>query len=167
MNETPSGPMTGSILRLERMLLDCPAFVQRVRGDNELEWRESIKLFEYEDDPELLKKARPFAAIWPADALDFREFAGGEKNWLRGGGELVLMLTDNDRFPADTRAAWFDFVGWVDTVFMDIKKRSGRDQGLDVSSLKWMHRPAHSERSEPRTQWYFWCALLVGWGGGD
>lgn len=167
MNETPTGPMTDSILRLERMLLDCPAFVERVKGGNEKEWRRSIKLFEYEDDPLLVKKARPFAAIWPADEMDFNEFAAGSKSWLRGGGELVLTLTDNDNNPGDVRAAWFDFAGWVDSVFMDLMGRSGRDQSLDISSLRWLQKPVHSPRNEPQGEWYFWTSWLVGWGGGQ
>lgn len=164
MNEKPSGPMTGSILSLERMLLDCPSFVQRVLGDNEMEQRESIKLFEYDDDPELLTKARPFATIWTADEMDFASFAGGSKNWLRGGGELVLSLTDNDRI-RDVREAWFDFAGWVDSVFMDLKKRSGQDEALDITNLRWMQRPTHSPRLEAREGWYFWTSWLVAWGG--
>lgn len=163
MNEVATGPMTGSILRLERMLLDCPAFVARVKGENELEWRKSIKLFEYEDDPPLLKKSRPFATIWTADEMDFQQFAGGSKNWLRGSGELVLTLTDNDRI-RNVRAAWFDFAGWADAVFMNLQERSGRDQSLDISSLRWLQRPAHSPRNEPPDEWYFWTSWLVGWG---
>jgi len=163
MNETPTGPMTGSILRLERMLLCCPAFIERIGGETELDTQESIKLFEHEDDPELLRKARPFAAIWPADEMDFQAVSGGSKNLITGQGELVLMLTDNDRMPSDVRASWFDFGGWIDSVFMFLKENSARDDFLRITQLRWLDKPAHTPRQEPEQDWHFWMTWLVEW----
>ncbi|HUT14437.1 MAG TPA: hypothetical protein VMY42_28385, partial [Thermoguttaceae bacterium] len=110
----PKGPITRSVLALRRLVATSTAFRRRVGVADEAQAHAKIHLFEFLDDgPQEIHASRPFAAIWPGDNLDLSQTAGGARNWMRAGGDLVLLLTDRDRYPKDRTLSGLDFAGWV------------------------------------------------------
>lgn len=161
------GPLTGSIQALERMLSYCPAFQTRVEAATAAEALKHIFLFDYEAETAAeLRRARPFAAIWPADRLDLDQVAGGQRIAVKCSGELVLLLTDTDRHPGmeRRRESYLDFVGWVDQIILWLKDHSNESDYLTISKISFLQGVAHSPKKDEKSEGaYYHCALLVEW----
>jgi len=162
----PAGPITRSVLALRRLVAVSTAFRRRVGVADEAAAHKKIFLFEYaDDDLTELHAARPFATIWPADRLDIEQTAGGARNWMRAGGELVLQLTDRDRYPRDRTLSGLDFAGWIDrVVFDDVRSLAGSNDYLTINHVSFLQTITHNPRADDPAGAYWHCALLVRWG---
>lgn len=162
-----TGVITTPILGLERLVAESTAFQRRRKVSNDVEARKHIHLFDYEDHPNTLKRARPFAAIWPADPVILSTIAGGTRNWMIAAGDLVLILTDNDNFPGrdNRRRSGLDFAGFVEGVIRDVRNNAGRDDRLNVRGLETILFAHSASRDAPSGE--FWeAAFQVHWGMG-
>jgi len=167
--ETAAGPIDASLLAAERLLAESTAFQRRGGWANAAEARQQgIYLFEtFEENPAQLHRRRPFAAIWHADASDLEQYAGGQRNFLEPSGELVLMLTDRDRYPANRRQSGLDFCGWLSQVLCrDMAGHSAVSDRLPITAMRWLVRPTHSPAlDEPSAGAYWHCGVLLTWKG--
>lgn len=168
--DSPKGPITSAVLAVERMLLESEAFRRRVAGEAEGTYqaaRDKIFLFWLRDDPPALARQRPFAVVAPADQLDLTQYAGGQRNYLRAGGQIVVILSDRERYEdarLDGRQSGLDFCGWVDEVLRDLHQMAGRDTFPSLSEITLLSKPARVDpRDEPSGRRYWDCALLLSW----
>ncbi len=171
------GPLTGGVLGLERLVAESAFFRGRdgidAGADLDLA-KQHIFLFDFfKEDPDEIQRARPFAALWPADLLNLQEISPGAKYFLEPGGELVMVLTDRDRYPGLTnrRQSGLDFCTWVDQVLLDIAAAAGTDdvagteaQRLNIREIRLLQGVAHSHPKDAPSAGEFWhCAFLICW----
>jgi hypothetical protein len=168
MSDFPEGPLTGSVLALERMLSNCEAFRTRVGAATVAAALPHIHLFGYEDDPADIQAARPFASIWLADQWTLDQYAGGQRISMTCAGQLVLLLTDTDRHQTDRRASGMDFCGFVDKVLLFLKDHSNdeADAGggvyLSINRLSFLVGPRHSATKDEASEGSYWhTAILI------
>ena len=159
------GPITGSVAGLMRLVAESSAFQTRTGSADQAEAERHVKRWDFRDQPELIQAARPFAAIWPASALDFQQFAGGDANYLAASGALVLLVTDQDPMPRGSREeSGDDFAGWIDEVINDIKQNAGRDDRLTVHRMSFLQPLLHSpDWDDPSAGSYWDVFFLVEW----
>lgn len=167
LHDQAKGPMTGSVLGLQRLIVDSPAFQRRCGVENASEAEQHVHLFDYEADPVTLQAARPFAAIWPADELDYSVIAGGVRNLFSSSGGLVLVLTDRDRYPRERNRSGLDFCGWIDEiVWRDMLGHAGEDDRLAVGAVRLQQGFRHSPVEDEASAGSYWhVSFLVDWSG--
>ena len=162
-----SGPLTGSVFGLVRLLAESPSFQRKTGVSNQIEAEQHIYRWQFRESPLLLNAARPFAAVWPSFEMDFEQFAGGSANWLSGKGALTLYLTDNDRHPKEDRHKSGDeFAAWLDAVvYNDVKKKFAVDDHLDGTGITILRPPIHNREWDTTSQGNYWDAMfLIHWG---
>lgn len=168
--DSPKGPITSAVLAVERMLVESEAFRRRVAGEAEGTGnaaREKVFLFWLHDDPATLARLRPFAIIAPADQLDLQQYAGGQKNYLRAGGQILVILSDRERQTdprPDGRLAGLDFCGFVDEVLRDLRGMAGRDTFPQLSEITLLQKPVRVDPKDAPSAGRYWdCAFLLNW----
>lgn len=156
------GLITSGVYQLRRLVSESTAFQTRVEAADATAAALKVKVWDYEDDPAALQRARPFACVWPADQFDMTQVAGGGQSLFSGGMDLVLILTDVDRAPGDREASGDNFAGWLDLVLQDIAALAGVDDHLPIKSIRFLQRPARSAaKDEPSAGAYWEAAILV------
>lgn len=161
------GPITSAVYQLRRLVAESAAFQSRCGAADSAAAKKRVKCWDFEDDPILLQKARPFAVIWPADRFDLDQVAGGARNWLLGGGDLVLIISDVDRAAGDREASGAEFAGWIDAVLIDMADLAGDDDRIQLRHISFLRRPMRTATKDEASAGAFWeVAFLVSWGAG-
>lgn len=159
-----TGPITGGVVGLHNMLVASTAYRAFLGVENEKEASKRTYLFDLDRPPAELARLRPFAVIWPADKLDLEQYAGGEQNFLGSSGELVLVLTDNDKHPKDSTAGGLTFAASLDAILADLAGAAGRSDNLAIRRISLFSRILRNPREDEASAGAYWHAgLLVGW----
>lgn len=152
-----TGPITEGVFGLARLLRESAAFRALVGADDEATAEGSIWLWDLRtEDPLVLQRLRPFAAIWPADQLDLSQYAGGSQIWLAGGGAVVLLLTDVDRDLSARASAAYQFHNAIDTILTEILDGAGLDDRLPIRFAGFLQAPAHSPLKDRGSDGDYW-----------
>jgi hypothetical protein len=158
------GFFTSSVYQLQRMVSESAAFQERRGLSSAAEALPHVKVFEYEATAEEIRKARPFACVWTGDKFEASPIGAGAAPPMRVSGDVVLILTDNDRFPGDREKSADDFIGWIDLVFADLLEKSGVDDRLSIQGVTLLQRPSRTPTAEEATAGAFWdAAFSIHW----
>jgi hypothetical protein len=159
-----TGPITGGVVGLHNMLVASTAYRDFLGVDSEEAASARTYLFDLDRQPAELVRLRPFAVIWHADKLDLEQYAGGQQNFLQGSGELVLVLTDNDRHPKDSNAGGLDFAAKLDAILLDLAGAAGESDNLSIRRVGLFSRILHNPREDEASAGSYWhAAFLIGW----
>lgn len=167
----PVGLHTTTILGLERLLLESPAFLSWTNSPNYWTARKRIKQFSFAEDPQLMQGARPFALCLSAEQASLMAVGFGQSTDFWPEAQAALLLTDVDRTPdldprADRREDYLRFSGHCDRILADLRELAGVDDRLPIhrTSTAWpiTHSPT---RDDPSAGAYWHAAFLISWGG--
>jgi hypothetical protein len=155
------GPLSSGVYQLQRLVAESAAFRARVAIADVTAAKAKVKIFEYEADAATIANERPYACVWPGEKLDLAAVSGGANTLFRPSGELVLILTDNDRHPGEREASAADFVGWVDQVLLDILAAAGVDDRMTIRHVSLAARPARTPTKDEASAGAFWDVVWV------
>jgi hypothetical protein len=168
MIQTVKGPFTAGVFGLTRLVAESAAFQRRTKATDWKTAQDHIEQWGYKAWESgglaalVVKTEQPRAAIWPASRVELTQYAGGDHNYLKGGGSLTWVLADADRFAPGARdESAADFAGWVDAVLQDIRHNAGRDGRLGVYQVGLLLPFAHSSVRENASYWQ--VVFVVDW----
>jgi len=168
MIQTVKGPFTAGVYGLTRLVAESAAFQRRTKSTDWKAAEKHIERWGYKafETGQLaamvVATQQPRAAIWPASRVELTQYAGGDHNYLKGGGSLVWVLADADRYTPDARDdSAGDFAAWVDEVLQNIRHNAGRDDRLGVYQIGLLMPFAHSPVTDSASYWH--VTFLVDW----
>jgi hypothetical protein len=156
--ETAQGMVAVPVVEVARLLLECPAFLSRIKAANAAEAVKRVHLFDLEEEPETLKGMRPFAAIWPKQL-------SADGNFLRCKGSVALILSDHERYPNDRNRSALDFATFVGEVFDWLRTMSGVSDRLPIRQIVQAEDGPHRNppQDDASAGSYWWTQFLVHW----
>ena len=156
--ETATGMIAVPVVETARLLLECPAFLSRIKAPNAAEAVKRVHLFDLEEDPQTLRGMRPFAAIWPKQL-------SAEGPFLRCKGQVALILTDHERYPNDRNRSALDFATFAGEVLESLRTMSGVSDRLPIRQIVQEEDAPH--RSPPEDDAsagrYWWTQFSIEW----
>lgn len=158
---TEKGPITSAVYQLRRLVAESAAFQARVGAESAEAAALKVKVWDYEDDPLELQRARPFAVVWPADQFDIDQLAGGGHPLFAGRMQLVLILTDVDRHPGDREASGDDFAGWIDELLLEMAAMAGVNDYMPISHVGFLRRPMRTATKDEAAAGAYWETFLL------
>lgn len=102
---------------------------------------------------------RPAAIIMPGDTLGLERV---DASHLRPEPDLLLVLTDWDRFPERADYSAIDFLNFAGNTLTEIAALQGQDDRLAIKGIAWKEKPGLTDPNIAKEQAGYWiCSFRV------
>lgn len=109
-----------------------------------------------------LVTARPFLVIEQGQ-FAWQTQSGGGRNYLLPAGELLLTITDEDRYGDDYRSSATDFCNFADGVIEDLVAAAGESDNLAIVTIEQADPPMQNAKKDWGTLRYWMTRYAIDW----